>query len=464
MKRNALILIALLALSVNAQQKIDIKPPAGGIDLPAYTRTVLPNGLVVLLMERANDPLVHMRLTIRSGSAADPAGKEGLASLTGALLTTGTASRNARQIASEIDFAGGRLSADTDRDATTITAEFLSRDAKKELELLSDVVLRPSFAKEEVDRMRTQRVAEITAAGENPDAFATSQFYAALLAGTRYAHDPQGKATTVPSITRDDVVAFHKSRYAPNEAVLAIAGGIQTAPMLDLVRAAFGKWEKRNVAKIDIGTPKAVEGKKVLVVDAPGMNQTQVRIGSIGIKRNDPDYVAINVANAVLSSGFSSRLTEEIRVNRSLTYGIRSIFSAWVNPGPQFISTFTRNATTRDIIDATFGELKKFHDGPITENEVTRAKNIVLARNLLALESAEALASMMSAIEIYGLPRDYVETLATKVQAVTPESIKKTIADHFESNNVLILLYTTAAETESKLNGLGTITKVKNVE
>lgn len=458
MKR--MLLALLVAVSLEAQ-KIDVKPPAGGIDLPVWSRTVLPNGLVVLLMERPNDPLVHMRLTVRSGSAADPAGKEGLASLTAALLTTGTATRNAEQIASEIDFTGGTLSASADRDGTQVAAEFLARDVKKQLDLLSDVVLRPSFAAAEVERVRTQRAAEIAAASEDPDTFATSQFEAALYAGTRYAHDPQGKAGTVPSITRDDVAGFHKARYAPNDSVLAIVGGFQTASMLESVRAAFGKWERRNVAKTGIGTPKALEGKKVLVVDAPGMNQTQVRIGSVGVRRNDPDFIPISVANAVLSAGFSSRLTEEIRVNRSLTYGIRSIFSAWEHPGPHFISTFTRNATTRDIIDATFGELKKFRDGPITEAELTRAKNIVLSRYLLGLETSEALASMLSTIELHGLPRDSVETLAPQVQAVTTESIQKTIRDHFETDDVVILVYTTAAETEAGLQGLGTITKVK---
>ena len=463
MKR--LLLALLLTASAFAQtQKIDVKPPAGGIDLPAYTRTVLPNGLVVLLMERPNDQLVHMRLTVRSGSADDPAGKEGLASLTAELLTAGTATRSAGQLASEIDFAGGSLSADADRDGTQVTAEFLARDVKKQLELLSDVVLRPAFAAAEVERVRTQRAAEIAAASENPDSFASSQFAAALYAGTRYAHDPQGKAASVPAITRDDVAAFHKVRYAPNDSVLAVAGGFPTTAMLDLVRGAFGKWERRTVPKTEIGTPKAPEGKRVLVVDAPGMNQTQVRIGSVGVRRSDPDFVPISVANAILSSGFSSRLTEEIRVNRSLTYSIRSVFSAWESPGPHFISTFTRNPTTRDIIDATFGELKKFRDGPITEAELTRAKNIVLSRNLLGLETPEALTSMISAIEIHGLPRDYVETLAPKVQALTTESIKKTIHDHFETDDVLILVYTTASETEGKLQGLGAIQKVKNVE
>jgi zinc protease len=452
---------ALLIAPIATAQTIDFKPPAGGIDLPAYSRTVLPNGLVVLIMERPADPLVHTRLTIRSGSAADPAGKEGLAALTAALLTTGTPKRTAEQLAAEIDFAGGVLRAEAGRDATEITAEFLARDVKKQLDLVADVTLRPAFAAAEVERVRAQRVAEIAGMRENPEQYATAQFQSALYAGTRYAHDPYGSATAVAALGRNDVTAFHRARYAPNEAILAIVGGVKTAPTLELVRAAFGGWERRNVAKIEVGAPKKLAGRNVLVVDAPGMNQTQVRIGSTGIRRSEPDFVAIEVANAILSSGFSSRLTEEIRVNRSLTYSIRSRFEPWSNVGPHSIVTFTRNPTTREIIDVTFAELKKFRDGPIRENELTRAKNIVLSRNLLALETAEGLAGMISTIEMHGLPRDYVDTLVTNVQAVTTQSLANTIRKHFDSDDVLVLVYTTAAETEKQLEGLGTLRKMR---
>lgn len=461
--KKLLILGALLAATANAQV-IDIKAPAGGIDLPAYTRTVLPNGLVVLVMERAGNPLVHARLTLRSGSAADPAGKEGLAALTAALLTTGTASRNAEQLAAEIDFAGGILQAETARDATEITAEFLARDVKKQLEILSDITLRPTFVASEVERVRAQRAAEIAAARENPDAYATAQFEAALYAGTRYAHAPYGTARGVGAIKREDVTAFHRARYAPNDAILAIVGGVKPAQTMELVRAAFGKWERRNVAKVEVGAPKALQGRSVLVVDAPGMNQTQVRIGSTGIRRSDPDFVAIEVANAILSSGFSSRLTEEIRVNRSLTYTIRSRFEPWAHVGPHSIVTFTRNATTREIIDATFAELKKFREGPIRESELTRAKNLVLARNLLTLDNAEGLARMISTIEFHGLPRDYVDTLAKNVQSLTLESLTGTIRKHFDSDDAIVLVYTTASETEKLLEGLGSIRKMTAVE
>lgn len=453
-------LCALLLAFPAAAQKIDVKPPAGGIDLPAYTRTVLPNGLTVLVMEKPGD-LLHMRLTIRSGSSADPAGKEGLASLTAALLTTGTSTRTAGQIAGEIDFTGGTLSADAGRDTTVVESEFLARDAKKQLELMSDVVLRPVFAQAEVERVRAQRVAEIAAATEDPDTYATTRFEGALYAGTRYAHDPMGTATSVPAIVRDDVVAFHKARYAPNESILAVVGGVKAAQALDLVRQAFGRWERRSVTRAAAGNAPSLSGRNILVVDAPGMNQTQVRLGAPALKRDDPAWVATEVANAILSAGFSSRLTEEIRVNRSLTYSIRSRFVPWLHAGTHYVATFTRNETTRELIDATLAELKKFRDGPIREQELTRAKNIVLSRSLLALETAEGLAGMLATIELFGLPKDYVETLGAKVNSLTTASITKTIRDQFETDDLLVLVYTTASETEKQLEGLGKVTKVQ---
>ncbi len=438
-------------------ERIDVAAPAGGVDLPAYTRVVLPNGLVVLLMEQTENPLVHMRLTVRSGASDDPKGKDGIASLTAELLTTGTPTRTAEQIANEVDFVGGTLGASADVDNTVVASEFLDRDVRKQLDLLSDVTLRPAFAAAEVDRVRKQRLAEISALAENPAAYASAQFEAALFAGTPYAHPAMGLRKTIEAITRDDVVAFHKATYAPNNAVLAVVGSFKTAEMLEMVRGAFGGWARRDVARAPFGTPQALSGRRVAVVDFPGMNQAQVRIGAVGIARNDPDYVAVQVANIILSGGFSSRLVEEIRVNRSLTYGIRSGFNATSKPGSFVITTFTKNATTREIIDATFAELKKFRDGPIRDAELTRAKNIVLARTTLQLETPAGLAGMMSTIEVFGLPKDYVEQLAPRVRALKTADITPIIRKQFDGDDVLVLVFTTASETQKQLDGLGPI-------
>lgn len=462
-RSNALVLLVLLSLTASTAmaqsgtQTIDVPAPAGGVDMPAWSRTVLPNGLVVLLMRQDENPLVHARLTLRAGSASDPKGKEGLASLVAELLTAGTEKRSAEQIATDTDFVGGQLSATSDAETTTVTSQFLSRDTARQFDLLSDVVLRPAFAAAEVDRIRQQRLAEIAALPENSGRYADIQYESVLMAGTPYAHPSMGLKASVASITRDDVIAFHKSTYAPNNGVLAIVGAFEPAEMIKTVQAAFGGWAKRDVAAPAAATPAKVSGRRIVVVDYPNLNQAQVRLGAIGIARNDPDYAAVQVANAVLSFGFSSRLIEEIRVNRSLTYGIRSRFNAGIQPGTFAITTFTKNATTREIIDATLGEVKKFRDGPLTDAEVNRAKNIILSRLTQQLETPSGLAGMLTQIEIFGMPKDYVETLAPSIRGITPATLQPIVRKRFPLDDIVIVVFTTAAETKAQLDGLGAI-------
>lgn len=464
MRRNSTIALFLLltslgspALAQSGAQTIDVPAPAGGVDMPAWTRTVLPNGLVVILMRQDENPLVHARLTLRAGSASDPKGKEGLASLTAELLTAGTAKRSAEQIATDTDFVGGQLAATSDAETTTVTSQFLSRDTARQFDLLSDVVLRPAFAAAEVDRIRQQRLGEISALPENSGRYADIQYEAVLMAGTPYAHPSLGLKSSVATITRDDVVAFHGAVYAPNNGVLAIVGAFDPAEMLKTVQAAFGGWSKHDAPTAVKASPAKVSGRRVVVVDYPNLNQSQVRLGAIGIARNDPDYAAVQVANAVLSFGFSSRLIEEIRVNRSLTYGIRSRFNAGVQPGTFAITTFTKNATTREIIDATLGEVKKFRDGPLTDAEVGRAKNIILSRLTQQLETPSGLAGMLTQIEVFGLPKDYVETLAPSIRGITPATLQPIVRKHFPLDDIVIVVFTTASETKAQLDGLGTI-------
>jgi zinc protease len=469
----AVLLVALIAAPGSAAQRakrprpadaagqapVVVDPPASpdGFDLPAYTRLALPNGLVLLLMEQNEVPIVSMRLTVESGAADDPKGKEGLATLTADLLTTGTATRSAQQIANEVDFVGGTLEANAGPDVTTVASEFLSKDLAKQIELLADVTLNPAFAAAEVDRIRQQRLAELTALPENPRAYADAQFESAVYAGTPYGHPAAGLRASVTAVTRDDVLAFYRANYAPNNAVLAVVGAFETDDMIARLTTAFGGWARRAVTHAAAGAAPAPSGRRVVLVDYPDLTQSQVRIGAPAIARSDPDYFALQVANTALGVGFSSRLVDEIRVNRSLTYNISSRFDARLHPGAFVISTFTKNATTREIVDAVLDVVKRFRDEPLSQAEVDHAKSSLLGRFPLTLETPAGLATMISTIEVYKLPKDYVETFAGCVRALTAADITAAVRRRVPYDNVLILLFTNLSKTRSQLDGLGTI-------
>jgi predicted Zn-dependent peptidase len=439
------------------QEVVDVSPQPGGFDLPAYTRVQLPNGLVVLLMEHTEVPIVNMRLTIKSGAADDPRAKAGLASVTAELLKAGTGTRSAQQIATDVDFVGGSLEASADFDITTVATQFLAKDVDRQVELLADVTQRPAFAQTEVDRVKQQRLAEIAALPEDPRGFASLQFEAALFEGTTYGHPAVGVRGSVESITRDDVVGFYRSHYTPANAVLAVVGAFKTEEMLAKLKGAFGGWERREPTRVQFGTPTSFSGKRVVLVDSPEASQTQIRIGNVGIARSDQDYYAVQVANTVLGGTFNARLMLAIRVERSLSYSAYSRQRARLNPGPFVIETFTKNETTRETIDVALETLRRFRSAPIPADELNKAKNFILGQFPLGIETVDGLASTVTAIEVYDLPRDYVETYARRVRSLTAADVSAVIQRRFPLDNLLILVVTPQAKTRQQLEGLGPV-------
>ena len=438
-------------------QVVDIKAEPGGFDLPVWQRQVLKNGVVLLLMEQHEVPLVQMQLTVKAGAAADPSGKEGLASLTSQALTAGTTTRNAQQLAVDIDFVGGQLSADVGMDSTSVSANFLSKDVDRQLELLSDVVLRPAFATEEIDRLREQKLAELSAAPEDARAYAFDLFEATVFRGTPYGHPTTGFIRTVKGLTTEDVKGFYQTWYTPPNTILAVVGDFKSADMVKKIDKALGKWSGKAPPAVPSSKPEQVKGRQVVLVDYPGLTQSQIRIGGVGIARGNPDIYAIQVANVALGGGFTSRLVEEVRVNRSLSYSASSSFSIRRDPGSYTVMTFTKNETLRTTIDVVFDVLKQFREVPMPPEELRKATNYLLGQFPLNIETPEGLARMLSTLEQYGLPLDYVETFASRVKALTPDQVTAAIRQYFLYEDVYIVLFTDISQTRGQLEGLGQI-------
>jgi len=427
------------------------------VNIPPYSIVTLPNGLKVLIMEWHRLPLVEFRLTTRGGSSHDPAGKEGLASITAALLRQGTEHRSAKEISDAIDFVGGVLSTAADLDYFSVSCEVLTKDLKTGLELFSDVVLHPTFPDSELQRERAQRLAEIEGYKEDPRTIAGIAFNRAVFGKHPYAHPAIGNRSSLQSITRDDVTRFYRETFLPNESILTVVGDVQADEMLRQLTAIFGSWEKRSPQTVSLKAPEEIHGRQVVLVDKPDVTQTQIRIGNIGIARNNPDYFPIIVANSILGNGFTSRLVEEIRVKRSLTYGVVSNFSANLVNGLYSIATFTKNATTREVIDLALEEVKKFRDSGATEAELEKAQNYLAGGFARSLQSPAVLAAQISMVEFYGLPRNYLNTYIENLKRVTLSDVQRIAKKYFLYDDLVILVVTPAKQTESSLATLGPV-------
>jgi zinc protease len=435
--------------------------PAGPKDvkLPSYTEKTLGNGLKVFVMETREVPLVTVRLLVPAGSAHDPSGSDGIANLAARLLMKGAGGKSAEEISEAVEGIGGYLSADPGRDYTLVAGDFMSRDLETALELLSTVVMDPDFPDEEVERERGIILAEIQSTKERPSSIATREAFRKLFGEHPYAHPVSGSQASVSGIARDDIVDFHRIRFVPPGSILAVVGDVKAKNALELIRERFGSWRGEAVAGAGIEelAMEHPEGRRVLVIDKPDATQSQIRFGNISVGRDTPDYFPLLVANTILGGGFTSRLVDEIRVNRGLTYGVGS-FMVYLRRGGLFgVYTFTKNATLRETIDVALAEVERIRSEDVSGEELDKSKRYLSGLFPFELETNDDLARWLTELAFYGLDESIVEKYRTRTGEVSTEDVRRVARKYFQADGCVIVLLTNYAEVKDQLEGLGSI-------
>jgi predicted Zn-dependent peptidase len=452
MNLRSLLLATTVLLSAAHAQKIR---------LPATSRHTLDNGLTVLLMEYRKVPMVHFRMVVRGGSILDSSGFEGVAEMTAGLMREGTETRTATDIANAIDFVGGSLSVSAGADYCAAVCEVLSKDAGIGLELFADVIMRPSFPREEIDRDRKQRLAALEAVKEEPRSIASIAFRKNIYGSHPYGMQSGGTRSSLDLIDRHHLVAFHTRVFTPVNAVLVVVGDFASAEMSQKIKNAFGSWERSTAPEIGVSLPARVAGRNVVVVNKSDATQTQMLFGNTGIDIKSPDYVAVIVANTIFGSGFTSRLVEELRVKRSLTYGANSSFSANLHGGSYTIATFTKNETVNETIDVVLAEIGKYRAKGATADELNKAQNYIAGSFARSLQSPGALASRLTDIELYGFRRDHLETYIQRLRAITLADVQRVAQKYFLLDDLVIVLVAPGEETSKHVQKYGATTLVE---
>jgi zinc protease len=421
--------------------------------VPDVTRATLDNGLRVVVAEWHELPLVQFHVIVGAGAAQDPAGKEGLAALTASVITRGTDTLDARALARTIDSLGGRLDASAGYDGTVATGEFLAKDFATGLDLLRQVLVAPRLARDEVRRARDEQLASIVASLENPSTI-VEKCYAGFLYGPHpYGRPIEGRSAAVRDLGRGDVEDFHGRWYRPNATILVVVGDVQARTVLDAVTAQFGAWKPRPDAVAQPAAPPTpVAARRVLLVDKVDATQTQIRFGDVSIARNDPDYTAATVASTILGGGFTSRLIEELRIKRSLTYSAWSAFSARRNGGDFRVGTFTKSATTAETVALALQVEQDFRTSPPPADALEKAKTYLRGQFPLRIEAPDALAARLAEIEFHGLPPDDLVTYPDRVRAITGADVLRVAQQHMpDPDHVAIVIVGRAAEVRDQL-------------
>jgi zinc protease len=437
-------------------------PPGGGaasgFRVPAPAKTILKNGLTVLVLERRSIPLVQFQLMVRSGSTSDPAGKEGTAALVARLLKRGTKSRPAGQFFEEVEFVGGTLDTAAGVDASYVRGEFAARDVEVGFNLLADLVLNPAFRPEEFDKEKRLALAGIVDRLDDPGVVARLAFAAWLYGSHPYGRPADGTERSVQSITRDEVAAFYEARYAPNNAVLAIVGDIDAAQAAQRAERYFSPWKRRTVAEVKVGEAQGVRGRKVLLVDKPDATQSQIRFGNLGIRRADPDYFPMLVGNTVLGGAFTSWLVSEVRVKRGLTYSIASRVDALRNAGSFSISTFSKNESVLETIRVSLDQVRRMRGGDVPEEDLEKARSYLAGSYPLTIESPEDLTAEILNVDLYGLDPDFINQYQKRVRAVSADAVKRVAARRLPLDDLAIVVVGPAQTLKKDLETLGPVT------
>ncbi|HKW02554.1 MAG TPA: pitrilysin family protein [Vicinamibacterales bacterium] len=446
------------AEAVNADEawrKDQPKPAAQRpITLPTPQSFQLPNGLTVLHYERPGMPVVAASLVIRTGGDSNPTDRAGLANFTGAMLDQGTASRDALTIADDVAHLGASLSTASAKDASFVTVQSLRKNFGAALDLLADVALHPSFPDKEIDRERASRLGQLIQSRQDPNAVAQTVAVRVLYGDNHpYGYIELGTESSIQATKRDDLAGFWKQNFVPNNAALVVAGPISQADVKALAEKAFGSWAKGTPAAGATDTFISAPVRLVLV-DRPGAEQTQLRVAEIGAPRSVSDYAALNVMNLILGGLFSSRINLNLREAHGYTYGAFSQFIFRKHAGPFWVGSGVRTNVTAPAVAEIMKELKRMTDTTVTPDELNMGRDS-LTRSLPAdFETSASAVDSLSGLYIYNLGLDYYSTFPAAVSTVTAEAVQAAAKKYLHPDKIIVIAVGDRKKIEADLRKL----------
>jgi zinc protease len=422
---------------------------------PSVTRKTLSNGLRILVTENHNAPIVSLRALIRSGSDHDTPALPGLASFVADLLDEGAAERDAIALSEEIGILGGAMATGSDWDATYVSIDVLSRNLTPMVALFADVVCRPRFDDDSLERARSERLTEILQQRDEAAVIAGRRFANLLYGNATYGVAAIGTVDSIARISRADVTAFYAAHYMPNNSSIVVSGDVNAAEVLRLLEDAFGSWQKGAEPKRPKVNPEAFDKPKIYIVDRPQAVQSEIRIGHAGVPRSCEDYFALSVMNALLGGVFNSRINLNLREVHGYTYGARSSFAFRRQAGPFVVSAPVRNEVTRESVSEVLGELRRIRTGDVEARELNDTKSYLMGVFPATVQSAGEVAGRLVDMELYDLPDDYFDHYRENIGGVDKSEIERVAVKYIDPDRALIVIVGNAGQIREPLGTLG---------
>lgn len=446
----------LLVISSNfivAQNDID------NFQLPQYEKVIMDNGLTVYLMEQHEVPLVNISLVTPGGAVKD-ANLYGLASLTADGLLFGTKSYSKSQIEEKLDFIGATYNTSASKEFARISISYVNKDQQIVMEILKDLIINPTFNEDEFEKRKKLVLSNLERAKESPSSVIRTYFDKFLFGDHVYGNPVSGTSESVAKISVNDLKEFYKNNYYPSGSAIAVVGDFNLQDMKSDIAKVLKDWNTKGNTRQNVQKENfSFNNNRLLLVNKDDATETRFLIGSYGIKRSNPDFIAVEVINTIFGGRFTSWLNDELRVNRGLTYGARSSFSAYKNSGTFVISTFTKTETTIETIDAALELLDKLHTLGINDETLNSAKNYVKGQYPPDFETSGELASLLTDMFIYNFNESFINDFQKNVDDLTVEKTKEIVTKYFPKENLQFVLIGKASEIRDGVKKYGEISE-----
>lgn len=465
MKRLFIWLLAATLLSSCAGTTPAVNPrsmtfPPLQFEIPKSERAVLPNGMVLYMLQDHELPLVNITAYINTGSIYEPEEKTGLASLTGAVMRSGGAGRlTPEQLDAELEFMASRIEAGIGPDSGTVSAASLTKNLDRTLKLFGEVLMRPGFREDRVKLAVARSLEGIRRQNDDPKAIADRELNRAL-----YAGHPLGRVPTMASvgkITRDDLVDFHRRYFHPNNIILAVSGDFDREQMISRLNELFSGWPKAEVRLPLVPEPKPAAPPEILFA-RKDVSQSVIRMGEMGIEKNNPDLYSLRVMDYILGGGFTSRLVQEIRSNQGLAYSVDSDLDV----GRRFIGTIgvdteTKSGSTVHTISLIREIVASMTKAPVSDQELALAKDSIVNSFIFGFTKPDVVVNQQARLEFYGYPQDYLEKYRENIRKVTKDDVLRVSRQYLHPMQMVLMVVGNEKDFDKPLNSLGPVREIK---
>jgi zinc protease len=461
MKKQAALLAALFITGTALAQVKDVReiksPPLRSFSMPQPKRIELANGMVIFIQEDKELPLIRGNATIRGGARDVPAAKAGLTGIYGqAWRTGGTAKQTGDELDQFLESRAASVETRGDNDSSSVSLDVLKGDFDAVFPIWLELLRNPQFRQEKIDLAKTQANTAISRRNDEPGGILGREV-TKLGYGPDSPYARQSEYATIAAITRQDLLDFHKRTVHPNNIILSFIGDFDAAQLEKRLRDTFSSWQRGpQVAKPDPAITPAKPGIYFAAKD--DVTQANIAMVHAGIERNNPDYPALQVMNEIFSGGFSGRLMQRLRSERGLTYGVGGgVNAGWDYPGLFRVQMATKSETAIESVEALRGEVARLVNDPVTEAEISLAKESILNAYVFTMDTRQKALSQRVLLEFYGFPPDYFTKYPSLVQQVTAADVQRVAKKYVNPNNLAVLVVGKQSAFEKPLSSLGEV-------